>query len=246
MLDLIELGTQDMLHLREWNLLMQWARLASCLRSFTVPASTRDDTVSSETLLPVSWMLWVWGQVPLVRQQVVHLQFPQRTLPSEMKQREECPKEKRTTTVQCSLLTLWRACTLHLLGGMVVQKQRGTINSDKGRSREQRHHHFAFRQPNVIWRSSISLTPPRRLYDNRSWSVGLIVNKITGNSFEYHFQKMLIMVFITRTLDLPKICLLSVCFSSFHFYRKVKTEEFYCQCWALILFIKFLFIGNPI
>lgn len=138
------------------------------------------------------------------------------------------------------------ACTLHLLGGMVVQKQRGTINSDKGRSREQRHHHFAFRQPNVIWRSSISLTPPRRLYDNRSWSVGLIVNKITGNSFEYHFQKMLIMVFITRTLDLPKICLLSVCFSSFHFYRKAKTEEFYCQCWALILFINLLFIGNPI
>lgn len=59
MLDLMELRSQDILHFTEWNLLMQCPRLASSLRSFTVPASTRDETVSSETLVLVSWMLWV-------------------------------------------------------------------------------------------------------------------------------------------------------------------------------------------
>lgn len=50
----------------------------------------------------------------------------------------------------------WQCLYPPSTGRLVVQKQRGNINSDKRRSREQRHDHFAFRQPNVTWRSSLA------------------------------------------------------------------------------------------
>lgn len=116
MMDSVELRCQHLLLLKEWNLLMQWAHLASSRRSFTVPVSTRDERVFSETSVPVSWILWVWGQVQLASQQVVNLQFQRE------EQREECPKERHQCDVpswHCDIC----ACTLHPLGGMGAQKQ---------------------------------------------------------------------------------------------------------------------------
>lgn len=140
-LDLIELRSQHILHLKECKLLMRWVCLASSPRWFTVPASTRDETAGSEILLPVSWMLWVWGQAQLVCQHVVHLQFPQSSIPSKMKQ---CPEKRGAEQYDAIFWLCDSACTLHPMGRMVVRKQRGNLNSDKKGSREQRYSLLCF------------------------------------------------------------------------------------------------------
>lgn len=204
MVDLMELRNQDIVHLREWNWLMQCPHLARSLRSFTVPASMRDETAGSQTLAPVSWMLWVSGQVQLACQQVVNLQLSQSTIPSEMKQREESPKEKRMTTVWCSFLPL-RQC-LYPPPTRVEWwfKNRGAPQTlRKGRSREQRHNHFTFRQPNeeAVYLNLIStaIYMTARVYISGFFTV----NKTTRT-----FQEMLMMepmISMTLTLNLPKI-----------------------------------------
>lgn len=114
-LDWTSLTSQDKPQPKQRSLWTQWTHLESSLRSFTVPASTRDETAALRyQLLDVSW-----GVLSL-RPEVVHsslnvgkpgtdcissqpvpgLQHPSSTVPSDMnKIHVQCATERRMTPV---------------------------------------------------------------------------------------------------------------------------------------------------